>query len=304
MPKTGHIPVSPSLLPKDDPRFIKWKESLKKRPPPWCKGKNKYTDLSVKKISDTFKRKKIDNFSNWRINARKIGLIPSSYPSLKKDLNFAFLFGLVSGDGHIDKFPRTEKITIALGIDKPELIDFTASIVEEVFSKKPAVKKTSYSNMVRVSFYQKYISKRLKVPSGNRGKIRIKIPSWIRTNRKYLLACLRGLYEAEGSLSIHLPTYTYNFAFSNKNTSLLKFVSKSLIDLGFHPEVRSYAIRLRKKEEVKYFENLIKFRKYGAGWCNGCTRPSGGRDRGSNPCPAAKQGTHATEMPRKARKHL
>lgn len=283
MTKRKFTLISPCLLPKNDPRYLKWRESLKKRPPPWSKGKNKFTNLSVKKISDTFKRNKIDNFAHWRANARKDGLIPSSYPSFKKDENLAFLFGLVLGDGHIEKFPRTERLLIALGTDKPGLVSFTTSVMEKVFSKKPVVMKPSYANVARVTFYQKFISKRLNIPSGSRGKLEIKFPAWIKSNRKYLLACLRGLFEAEGFLSIHLPTYTYNFGFSNKNQSLLKFVRESLTSIGLHPEVRSNAIRLRKKEEVKYFENLINFRKYGAGLCNGSTRPSGGRNRGPNP---------------------
>lgn len=80
----------PHLLPKDDPRFIHWKKSLKKRPPPWNKGKTKRSDPSVNKISETFKRKEIDNFAVWRQNARNSGLIPTTYEPLKKTANLAF----------------------------------------------------------------------------------------------------------------------------------------------------------------------------------------------------------------------
>ena len=62
--------LSPNLLPKDDPRYIKWKESLKKRPAPWCKGYTKENHPSIAKMVKTFKRRKIDNFRNWR---EKIG---------------------------------------------------------------------------------------------------------------------------------------------------------------------------------------------------------------------------------------
>jgi hypothetical protein len=261
-------PTPPCLLPKNHPLYLKWRESLKKRPPSWCTGKNKFTDLRVKKISDTFRRKKIDNFASWRNQARISGLIPSSYPSFRKSVELAFLIGLVLGDGHVEVFPRTERVSIALGTDKPKLIDFAASIVEKVFSKKPTVRRESYANVARVDIYQKYISKRLSIPSGDRGNVNIILPTWIRNNKRYLLSCLRGLFEAEGYLSIHLPTCTYNFAFCNRNISLLKFVKESLSSIGLHPEVRSIAIRLRRREEVKYFRDLINFRKYGAGWCS------------------------------------
>lgn len=264
-----YFKVIPNLLPKDDPRYKKWRESLKKRPPPWTKGRTKETDPRVKKISDTFKRKKIDNFAKWREEARKKGIIPGSYPQFRQDESLAFLIGMVLGDGSIYKFPRTERLSIALGTDKPDLIRFVENIVEKVFKKKPKIYKSRGVRMVRVSIHQKQISKRLQVPDGNRSDSITGISPWVWKKEKYLIACLRGLYEAEGSLSIHLPTYTYNFSFSNTNKKLLKDVERALKRIGLHPEIRSNAVRLRRKNEVKYFKDLINFRTYNAGWSNG-----------------------------------
>jgi len=119
--------------------------------------------------------------------------------------------------------------------------------------------------VVKITLYQKNISERLDVPIGNRRYSKKGLPQWVWEAENYLVACLRGLFEAEGSLSVHLPTYTYNFSFSNRNEKLLKDVQDSLIKLGFNPETRLYAIRLRKKNEVKYFRKLINFRNYSAG---------------------------------------
>lgn len=269
MAKSTTFPVRSNLLPKTDPRYKKWRDSLKKRPPPWNVGKTKETHPSARKISVTFKIRKIDNFAKWREKARKDGLIPASYPPFEKDKNLAFLTGLILGDGHIAKFPRTERLTIALGTVKPGLVDFASVVVEKIFNKKPHIYIPIKENVAKVSIYQKKISKRLKIPSGNRRYSKVGIPLWIWRSEKYLIACLRGLYEAEGSLSIHLPTYTYNFSFSNTNKKLLKDVERALKRIGLHPEIRSNAIRLRRKNEVKYFKNLINFRAYNAGWSNG-----------------------------------
>jgi len=254
--------LSPNLLPKSDPRYKKWRESLKKRPTSWNRGYTKETHPSILKTSKTFKKKRIDNFKEWRRKAREEGRIPSIYPFLLKNAELAFLTGLILGDGHIERFPRTELLQITLGTDKPSLWQYTSKIIQNTFHKEPIIHKRKSSNCLDIKFYQKFLSKRLGIPPGNRGRARIQLPEWICGNDGYLIACLRGLFEAEGSLSIHKPTYTYNFQFSNRNINLLNEVENALIKLGFHPERRINAVRLRKKKEIFKFKKLITFRKY------------------------------------------
>ena len=213
-------------------------------------------------MSNTLKRKGIDNFSEWRRKMKDLGIIRSIYPPLKKSTDLAFLIGLTLGDGNIHKFPRTERLLISLNSKYPNLVNYTATIMSNLFNKQAKIAKSKTSQCIRVWIYQKNISKRMHIPSGNRSTYSEEIPKWILHSRKYLIFFLKGLFEAEGSLSIHLPTYTYNFQFSNKNPTLLKEVKEALIILHFNPEVRSDKIRLRKKSEVFRFKKLINFRKY------------------------------------------
>jgi len=250
------------MLPKSDPRFIGWKKSLKKRPPPWNKGKTRFNNSSVEKISKTFKSRKIDNFKNWRNKARKLGLIPDSYLVFRHNSDLAFLIGLTLGDGNIGIFPRTECLRIVLGTDKPLLIKYARQIIKSVVGKEPSVIKRTGVNCCNVTVYQKKLSKRLGIPSGPRKYLKILLPDWIWKRKIFLLNALRGLFEAEGSFSIHEQTYTYNLSFSNTNISLLNEVQKALTFLGFHPERRQNAVRLRRKIETFNFVSLIGFRKY------------------------------------------
>ncbi len=77
-----------------------------------------------------------------------------------------------------------------------------------------------------------------------------------------MIRYLRGLYEAEGSHSVHLPTCTYKVQFSNRNVSMLENVFILVSRPGFHPHRSKYQIQLSRKEEVFKFLSLIKFRKY------------------------------------------
>lgn len=253
--------ISPNLLPKNSRRYKKWILSLKKRKP-WIAGKNKENDPRVRKISETFKNKKIDNFAKWRDMARKNGMIPDSNRELIKNDDLAFLIGLILGDGNINKMARTECLRITLGTDKPKLWKYVVQIVDNVFDKKPSACKRSSSNCMNITLYQKNLSNRLEIPLGARGNLTIKLPNWIWKNKQNLISAIRGLFEAEGSFSVHKRTYTYNLSFSNINVSLLDEVEKAIKILGFHPERRQDAVRLRKRSEVYRFQKMIGFRKY------------------------------------------
>lgn len=250
-----------NLLPKNDPRYKKWRESLKKRPAPWCKGYTKETHPSILKISNTFKKKGIDNFAKWRERMKRLGNIKSIYPSFKQNGDLAELIGVALGDGNIFKFPRTEALTIASNAKNKGFIQRYSSLIQKIFSKKPKINKP-YGGCVRIRLYEKNISKRLNFPTGDRKNQNTKIPLWILRNRNYLIKYLRGLYEAEGSFCVHKPTYTYKFLFSNRNESLLRNVYRGLKILGFHPHKSKYQIQVSKKEEVYKVKNLIKFRQY------------------------------------------
>jgi len=255
--------LKPNLLPKNDPRYKKWRESLKKRPAPWCKGYTKETHPSVLKISKTFKRKKIDNFKRWRQEAIKLGILKTNYPPLKQNGDLSELTGVVLGDGNIGRFPRTESLTIACNSNNPVFINQYMILITKLFHKPPYIAKVNQSgSCTRIRIYQKQISRRLGIPTGNRSEREISIPRWILKNRNFLLRYLRGLYEAEGSFSVHKPTYTYKFLFSNRNESLLRNVYKGLKILGFHPHISKYKIQISKKEEVYKIKDLIKFRQY------------------------------------------
>lgn len=255
--------VNVTKLSNNDPRRQKWLRSLKNRPEPWNKGQTKESNLSIAKMAKTFKEKGIDNFAGWRKMARRIGRYPFiKHPPLKHNENSAYLIGMILGDGHIQKLERAESLRITLGTDKPLLWQHTARVVKMIFNKNPHIYRPPYSNCVVIGICRKDLSKNLQIPTGARKELEIHLPNWIWQNKIYLVSCLKGLFEAEGSFSIHLPTCTYNLQFSNKNFSLLNEVENALVKLGFRPERRTNSVRLRKKEESLRFANLISFRKF------------------------------------------
>lgn len=231
-------------------------------PSNWNKGKTKENNLSVKKISDTMKSRRLDNFKIWRDKMKLEGKIKSEYLPFKKDADLAELVGVILGDGHIRTFPRTEELSIFSNANNKGFVKRYVSLVEKVFDKKPAETIHSGGNCIRIRLYQKNISKRLDVPLSPRRDLVIKIPNWIFRDKNYIVRYLRGLYEAEGSHSVHVPTSTYKVQFSNRNKSMLENVHKLVSKLGFHPHGGTDMVQLSRKGEVYRFLDLIEFRKY------------------------------------------
>lgn len=256
------VKIYPQLLAKSDPRYQIWRQGLTKRPPVWNKGKTKFNNTSVKKISDSFKLKRIDNFAAWRTKARLSNKIPNTTISLKRNKALAFLIGLILGDGNIYQYQRTQGLKITLGTDKPKLWQHVSKLMTKVFKKEPGLYFPKTSASVYLNLYQKNLDQRLQIPPGPKKKLNLKFPKWVWQKKQFIIATLKGLFEAEGSLSIHKKSYTYNLSFSNYNKGLLDAVEKALKLLNFHPERRVNAIRLRRKNEVERFIELIKFRTY------------------------------------------
>lgn len=216
----------------------------------------------ARKISETMRSKKIDNFAEWRKEAIRIGKIRTNFPPLPRNGDVAELIGVTLGDGHIEKFPRTERLLIFSNSNNRGFVERYSTLVGKIFHKKPYVYKQSSQNCIRISLYEKEISKRLGIPVGARKNSRIEIPEWILQDKRCIVRYLRGLYEAEGSYSVHRPTYTYKLSFSNTNRSLLKNVVTLLKVLGLSPHYDTSRVQISKKEEVERAVELLRFRKY------------------------------------------
>src|SRR3989344_4145337 len=101
-------------------------------PSNWAKGQTKHTNIFIKKISDTMKERKIDNFKVWRDRMKAEGKIKSEYLPFKKDGDLAELIGVVLGDGHICSYARTEELRIISNSNNPGFVDRYAKIAEKV----------------------------------------------------------------------------------------------------------------------------------------------------------------------------
>ena len=186
----------------------------------------------------------------------------SEYKEFVKDGDLAELIGVILGDGHIQKFPRTERLLIFSNSNNLGFVERYTSLVRNTFEKEPYVYKQTDSNCIRISIYEKHISERLEVPSGARKDIIFVLQNWISSNKEYQIRWLRGLYEAEGCLCYHPATYTHKLIFTNMNQSLNEIVFRVLVGLGFHPHTTFKTVQISRKAEVQNLKDLLQFRDY------------------------------------------
>lgn len=222
----------------------------------WNKGLRKDTNESVRKISITLSNKKKSNFWKWQQENRV------KYTKLVCSEELAELYGNILGDGCIEKFPRTDKLTISFNRKEQDHLEHVALIIENIFEKKAKVRIRKNSQCDDLYLYQKYLSKRLHFPYGRKLDHELIIPKWIKNRKKYLRACLKGLFETDGDWHIDKKYNTNVIKFTNRSNSLLDDIYNTLLEFAYHPQRREFDVRIARREEVNKFINWIQFRKY------------------------------------------
>lgn len=224
---------------------------------PWNKGKTKETHQGLLKLSDTLKSKDKWNFSKWQKKRQK-----TIYKFFEKNDDLAELIGIILGDGNLCRYARTENLRIICNSKDIYYIRHIADLIEKIFHKKPSINKRKNENTTVISLYQGKISIRLNIPSGNKIENNVGIPFWILYDKKYMIKCLKGLFETDGCFHEDNMNYTRIIEFKNNCKKLRENVFNALLRLGFNPQFGSNYIRLAKKSEVYKFKELIDFKNY------------------------------------------
>lgn len=223
-----------------------------------------YKKFILKELEDNWGRKKGGNISSGNL---KVVRLPN------KDERLAELWGILLGDGHIEKIKKYKigvyhiRVTGHLIDDKDYLINFVKPLINDLFDVrvrsyiyKPVKALHIIADSRRiVDFFEENGFK-----SGNKIKNQVTIPSWIKENNFFLAACLRGLFDTDGSFYKLTNQNSYQVYFRNYNRKLLNDVREGLIQLGINVSriMRGTAIVITKKSEIAKFYKLIGFSNF------------------------------------------
>lgn len=223
--------------------------------------KNKYKKFIEDKKDNNWGRAKGGTISKGKTKEIRIP---------KESVELAEFYGIMLGDGNLTKIKSYKKGTYQIRIvgdsryDKFYLMSYVKPLIEKLFNIQVVYCKSKDKNALNlvatsIKLIEFLESKGFK--PGDKIRNQLEIPLWIKNNKEYLRACLRGLYDADGSAYKLTNQNSYQICFTNYNNKLLQDARNSLISLGINPSqvTKGRDILITKKSELRKFLNGVGF---------------------------------------------
>ncbi len=231
--------------------------------------KGRYNKYLLEELDDNWGRRKGGVISPGR--TKKINLPPDSE-------NLAEFYGIMLGDGNSHKnshyASREDKrgvysirIVGDSTLDKSYLEKHVKSLIEELFDLRVKIGRFKPRGNSRNAMFLEshgrelvaFLERKGFIP-GNKIKNNLGIPFWIKDNKNYLISCLRGLYDTDGSIYKITNQNSYQICFTNYNLNLLQDVRNSLLKLGINcSRISNHDIYITRKSELRKFLKLLGF---------------------------------------------
>lgn len=192
----------------------------------------------------------------------------------KESKALAEFYGAMLGDGnsHRTKYYKSRdnkrgvyviRIVGDSRLDRRYHLEHLKPLIEKLFAVKVNSKFLRGRNVMFIEAYGVELIRFLEkkgFPSGNKIKNKLRIPNWIKKNENYLKACLRGLYDTDGSVYKLTNQKSHQICFTNVNLFLMEEVRDSLLSLGINcSKISKKDIYITRKSELRKFLKLIGF---------------------------------------------
>jgi DNA-binding transcriptional regulator WhiA len=183
----------------------------------------------------------------------------------------AELIGAHIGDGNIST-NHGHRINIFGHMNKDlDYLNYLCSLFVKVFEIKPRLHFIKQRNAAYIQLHSKtlceFLHTRFAIPLGRKGEI--DIPEEILKDEDLVKACIKGIFDTDGSVSIQKSgKYNYPFiAISTTSQKLAKTILEKLKNLGFQPyiSITKPGVRRRLQEfsvRVKGFGEVAKWKKF------------------------------------------
>ncbi len=190
-------------------------------------------------------------------------------PYFSKEL--AEFAGIVLGDGGISPY----QVVVSLNHQtESKYANFVVGLIKKLFAVPVGThcdktEATSYLVVSRRNLVL-FCTKKLELKQGNKIKQQIDIPRWIKKNKQYAIACVRGLIDTDGCVFDHRykskgKWYSYKkICFTSYSEPLRRSVFAILKNNGLNPRFAQIKdVRLDSKKDIqRYFQIFNSHNSY------------------------------------------
>ncbi len=169
----------------------------------------------------------------------------------KKSTLLAEFMGIMLGDGGINNDWQAN-ITLNASADAVYATKIVA-MIQELFGIEPAVRKRKDRNTLVISISSTTVVDylvSLGLVRGNKIKGKAQIPEWIKKNKTYYMACVRGLIDTDGCLYVHAHKVAgreyrnIGLCFTNHAEGLIGGVASAFEQFGIVPHISNTGTRI------------------------------------------------------------
>ncbi len=216
---------------------------------------------AIVKVQPLVYHKNIKEFRNKNWGQKLAGFITGNknrgkikrkikYPRLNKKL--AEFIGILLGDGSISRSKYCIEIILNKNVDKC-YSGYVMTLYKELFGLVPTIKERNNTIIIQVYSLALFnFLKYLDLPHGATEKY---IPQNILSDKDLKYACLRGLFDTDGSVHLSSRWCVLNFTSSSKH--LYRSFFDSLEEMGLKAIRSGSKINITSLWKIKKFFNLI-----------------------------------------------
>jgi len=201
---------------------------------------------------------------------------------LLKNADSAELVGIMLGDGYLSNNKIETSISLN-GEDDPEYLHYVITFLGRLFdinieditidNYKP--NKLSLIRLNRQVYHKIFTD--LGLIPGNKVKNQIDVPTWIFNNKYFIIRCLRGLIDTDGTIQINKLIKIFRITFCNASKPLVDSFKKMCNILGIHTgsvlhttifDTRynkyydSYYVNINAKKDIKKIFKIVCPKKF------------------------------------------
>lgn len=193
--------------------------------------------------------------NRFNLNNKSIVDVPRNHSE-----GLAELFGILLGDGSVTKY----FVKVYLNrIADAEYVPFVEGLVRRLFpGASVTIQQRPKKGTAEIQVSSKDVCDYLRKVGFDAKKRNI--PRWVRKNRTFVKATIRGLFDTEGSVGMKYfrgktGSYLYKqLTVTNKNEYILKFLEYGLMTFGYKPTKNSKKnIYLSNKADIKRYVSDI-----------------------------------------------